>query len=551
MKRLIALLVLMLLLGGMALAQEETFSPGQPHTHTVDFRLYFETMTASIGDCSLSIQQKIYDAEQAQAILDVVERDLATLAQLTGQPCLPHTIYVAEKLFAGVQLFEDRLYCRAEDILSGEYREYLAGVAYGLSEPWKRIGLAGCAFGGEADLPALKEYFERAESLDMLTLFAAWFAEDFAASADLNAARQTAQALTGYILQADGLDGLRPADSQAYRQQWLSSLGVERDYHAPYPELDGEFTYGHSASYPLIIRTENGIELYLSPIPDVMDTPEQVYLLTYEAVCGPQQLIDGLRADAPEYAQAMKDNLDAGQIKIYMQAGEASYANWASREVHLAYPGSILHELVHVLARVYTAPDRYYMDRWKTEGLAEYLTLRYRPSALLVNLRYRQIAQMDLQPAPDDSPEIAEAKQHLRLANEMYLEQAEFPQGDCDVDVFLYERMLARALQSMEIQHNQVSSLSDTFNSVNSGSGATQRFINGLSYAEAFDFTAFLIENYSLDSFLDFCSRENVFFEDYYGLSYEEAIELWAGRLSLSAGPTATCCASCCPNQRP
>lgn len=113
MKRWVILLSCLLLAAFPACAEESAFKQGDPHTHTLDFRLWFETMSAETDACTLSIQQTIYDEAQADELLNRLRADLEAICALTGASLQPHTVYVAEKLFAGVQRFENRVYCRA------------------------------------------------------------------------------------------------------------------------------------------------------------------------------------------------------------------------------------------------------------------------------------------------------------------------------------------------------------------------------------------------------------------------------------------------------
>jgi len=97
--------LMLLTLCPAALARSEAFAPGEPHTHTLDFKLWFETMSAQSDACTLSIHEDVYDAAQADALLERVSEDLTAIRTLTGAAIQEHTVYVTKTLFAGVQRF--------------------------------------------------------------------------------------------------------------------------------------------------------------------------------------------------------------------------------------------------------------------------------------------------------------------------------------------------------------------------------------------------------------------------------------------------------------
>lgn len=257
-----------------------------------------------------------------------------------------------------------------------------------------------------------------------------------------------------------------------------------------------------------------------------METPAQVRAFLYEAIAGPQRVIDGLRADAPEYADYMEENF-SHPIKYYIDPDQEgySYANWASREIHVGFTSSIIHETMHILTRVYANSSRYYMDQWKIEGLAEYLTLKYAPSAGEKESIFRSMTVYDLTPSKWDSEQDALLKQTTLMANEFYQEQAgSLPECAEEVDAFLYSLSMAKALQA--VGNDEWNSVGDMFNSLNS-KNISQRFVNGLTYEESLSFTDYIIRTYSLQKFLDFCKDEDAYFEDFYDLPYEKAMEGW------------------------
>lgn len=530
MKKFLALcLCLLICLTGSARAavQKQGFSAGAPHTHTVDFRRWFETMSATQGACTLSIDKSIYDAKKAQELMDLVSYAAWMLTDLTDAPLQEHTIYVVKDLFAGIQRFDNRIYCRMEDIESGDYLPFMISAALGIEEPWKAIALQWMMTSSSIDRESLAEFYREIGDLNMLSLFPAYFSEEFMPSDYCKVAQLTAFSLGEYILKNYGFSALMQENCDEFRQEWLTWLGLDRQYVDFYAGCFDGFRYTHDKTYPLIAISPKGDTFYLQAIYDV-ETPEQVRSLIHEAMSAPQELIDNLRVDEPEYADKLEENLKLS-IKYYLEKDTGySYAHWSLREVHLGSSTSVVHETMHILTRITNYSDRYYMDRWKAEGIAEYLTLKYRPSVGTLEEYFWCMDSKNLRISLFDTTEQRESKALLKTTRQLYLERAEQPQIPQDIDAMLYNEMMARAIQ-MNSMENSVSSVSDAFNGFN-GTSATQRFINGMSYMEACSFSDYLIRNYSFKTFIDFCEN-NTAFEKVYNLSYEEAIAGWQAEL--------------------
>ena len=288
------------------------------------------------------------------------------------------------------------------------------------------------------------------------------------------------------------------------------------------------FRYKSSKSYPLIAVSPKGSEFYLLPIPD-METPEEVRAMMYDALIGVEELIENLRVDEPEYAEYLSKNFEL-PIKYYMEpdGDYSSYANWSLREIHLGYPSSIIHETMHILTRITATSDRYYMDIWKAEGLAEYLTYKYRPSEMEREGYFRRLTKDILTEFFWDSAETKETKAMFRAANEAYLERAPRPESAEEMDVWLYTQMLARAMQLAPMEETDMS-VSGVYGSV-AGPTKIKKNMNALSYTEACSFSDWLIRTHSFEKFVDFCEKSTAF-EKVYGLSYEDAMEGWRKEL--------------------
>ncbi len=92
------ILTLFLLFNSLAdVRADSVFTVGEPHASTLEFRQYFETMSATFGAGTLSIAQNVYEAAHADALWRTVMADWAALCEATGllpEELTPHTVYV-------------------------------------------------------------------------------------------------------------------------------------------------------------------------------------------------------------------------------------------------------------------------------------------------------------------------------------------------------------------------------------------------------------------------------------------------------------------------
>ena len=297
---------------------EALFSPGETHTSTLDFRQYFETISATQGACTMSIHQDIYQEDQAQKLWKIVQYDLQALSRLVemeAEQFEPFTIFVVQETFLGVERYDDRLYCTAGDIESGAYRQALTGVALGIEEYWKTLGLQNCLLDTSVDIAQLKTAYEQASDLDRLSMFISYFTEPFASAEESALAQQTATAITRYILEHYGIDALVGKDDIAYKQEWLQSIGVDRIYSDPYAQVLQDYRFTKANGYALVATTSLNHRFYLQPVED-MQTAKDVRIFLYEAAAYSQSLLDLFREEAPDYYKTVKSRWE-GQLNIF------------------------------------------------------------------------------------------------------------------------------------------------------------------------------------------------------------------------------------------
>lgn len=514
-KRLTALLLVCALLFSHAATESPLFIEGEPHASQLDFRLYFKTMTAHAGSCTVSIQQMIFDPDQAAQLYAQITADEAAFSALL--PAQPHTVYIVDNLPAGLQCIGSAVYCTAETVLNGSYRPWLAEAAYG-TQRWQSICLAGLAFGSEPDTAALAAWYETDANDDMLSLFPAYFVPEFASADELAMAEATAISLAGFIATQDGIDALLTANPYDYAPSWLASLGIDRTYADPYAGLLDGYTYGRNQFYTLIAISPKGDVFKMNPLSRDMHTPAQVRRTLCDLELAVDAMLNGIAQDAPEFHPILLHHYEA---PITYEFADSSYSltYHDNRRITIGAATSIVHETAHMIAPCTVDRISRYMDTWKVEALAEYLTLTYHPSAT-----EREHAFCELLSSTSEQPGDPEVSAFPAALHEIYLQYAPMPTTPQEVNMKLWYRadLLAARQHGIEVY-----TVSGTY----AGAGsASLELMNGneLSYIEAEWFACYLIDRYGLSTFMHYCMDEGgVAFEEAFGLSYPAAKEQW------------------------
>lgn len=512
--------LLVLLLPLACLAEAPLFTEGAPHASHLDYRQYFETMSAEVGVCTLAIAKDAYDADVARQLHAQVAADEAALAELGVMR--PHTVYVVKKPMAGMQRIGSAIYCTAAQMMDGSYRPWLTEAALGV-ETWRAVGLAGHVFGDSVDEAALSAWYADAVNDDMLSLFQAYFVEEFASAEERAMTAQTAAALVGWIIEQDGLNAAFTAEPSAYVQGWLASLGIERTYKDEYTGLLDGYTWTHNQFYPLIATSPKGDVFKLKPLFD-MDSPELVRMALCDLELAVDAILEGVGRDAPDWYPVLAKNVEGPITYEFGESDGYSITYFANRRVTVGGAQSLIHETTHMMTPCKIERISRYMDQWKVEGIAEFLTHAYyygRPEQAAV----WPLLQVDFS-STLDGPKAQKFYEHMR---DVYLCRAPMPETPGDMDLTLFWRAAVVAKSEMGMQLNSVSG-------VYAGAGsASLDAVNGneLSYTEAEWLASYLINRHGLSTFLHYCMDEGVSFEEAFGMSYEDAKADWLANRTL------------------
>ncbi|MCE5236263.1 MAG: hypothetical protein LLF87_09480, partial [Eubacteriales bacterium] len=459
--------------------------------------------------CTLNIETKIFDEARAARLLETVTGDLETVAaKILVKQDAPE-IYVVQKALHGAERIGYCVYCTAEDVESGAYREALVCEALNLDasvEWWKLKGLVAYAFGETADEAALHAYYEQTEDMDLLSLFPAYFVKEFASKEELNLAHETALSLTAYILEKYGAEAfLKKESGKDYRQEWLTDLGVQRAYADPYQESFEGYSYSASSQYPFIVTTDRQDVFYMLPLPDDVDTPKAIRDFLYLGKKGMAAVLAGIKEDAPDYYQTLADNY-SHPIRYYFKTGRGVSLSYYQDHKVVLTVGNIetyLHETIHIMIPLLMLTG---VDIWRYEGIADYLPYAYaelyREGDLVYDNCFSHLFGGNENYDAFDTEFFAKVR-------EIYLQHANRPAAPAALDLKLYwECRYEAALLDPQFKPALPCIPRTDF-----------------AFSKANILTDYLIEKYSLSEFLRYClAGDKIAFEDMFGMTFEQAL---------------------------
>lgn len=519
-----AAVVLFALLNPAAAEALPAFAPGEPHLSTPEYTLYFETVSASNGVTTISVQQKIYDEAQASALQQSVADDLAALyccASISPSEFIPHTVYIVERPVNGsIERQGNHVYCTAADIQSGAYRPLLYCAALGTEEYWIGAGLAELVLGAVPDDALLRKYFTDTDSLDLLSLSVPFFISDFASSVEITLARQTALSLCRFALTPSGVSALLHGDPTILRQEWLYHLGINRIYEDTAPELLSQYRFRAASQYSFIAVDPYQNTIYMKPMPDML-TAHDAHRFLADMLSASHTLFDLLASDAPEYAASVQNRFI--KLRTYCGNDSGSYSIPEYREVRLALAAGWFHEVGHILFPTVGGAN-FYTTMWQYEGLCNYLA----NDVYAFDAWQRQLFDALTLFSAMDEPQTVNHR-FMKRAVALYLKQDALPASASQVNVPLYRHAMAL----VPVLYPDDADRSDWAASVQAFYPALQsKNGNELTHEQAYSFTGWLIDQYSLSAFLDFCMQPQSF-DEAFGISYETALAAWLDWLSV------------------
>lgn len=502
---------------------------GGSHAGTGQYRSHLLMQTAKQGNLTFSVELSVYRPERAADWMARVSEDMQIVSGALSVVDKPLTVYVVKNLRNGmVQRAGNAVYCTVDDILNGTYRAALIEAMSEIPAYWKAVGLSGVLFEQPVDGAMLRGYYEQADDLDILSLFPAYFHKEFASDTEMLIARDTAFLLADYIIREHGMGIFLSEDRLSDRQDWLQSLGVNRDYNDQCADTLAGYRYEFwRDQYPLVVTTDRGDRIHMRFIEDDLDSPALVRMFLYEANVGVQAMLDGVAKEAPEYLQAVLYNCRKPVNVYFDPTALNSHASLTGTQIVLTSSYAYLHEVGHI----FTIPSSvgglpYAQEKWKYEGIAEYLSVSFYQTSHKKKNVYGYLEPAYSHDGDSDQPlDIWDAFE-ARVIKKYRQTHGDFPHSWKDFNVASYWKVKAY-MQTQDILANPgielgwILTIGKDTNWLGKMSGGYE-----LTYRQMYSFTDYLIETHGLSAFLKYCI-DNTTFEEAFGLPYEDAKAMW------------------------
>jgi hypothetical protein len=473
----------------------------------------FAAHSISTPQFTLRIHDQLYDPETSQVLYETVLADTTVLSELLALDRPLEITLVPETPSGDVLTAGNALICTPDDVLEGDYQKALVQAATGFDELWKLAGVYGLAFGEAVDEAELVAYYSEEENRNTLSLFPTYFLSAYTDRLTLNSAQDTAASFTNFILTTAGAEAFaQPIGQDAYRQDWLDSLGVTIPWQPLYDlSFLEDAQFSSSEDYELIITTDNRVYSFSD---NFVDTPEPIMQLLAYLHNGMDKLINTLQTDAPEHYPEIAAVWEA-PIYYYFDGNLiGSYREPAKHSIYLSGP-TTLYLFDETIYYLYPKAEGE-MQIWKNIGLADYLfTLADVPEPSYYS--FFQVSPDEL--TGDDAA-------YLTGIGNYYLAHADYPADLEDFDFgLLYEAMAMTSLTNPSLNINYPRIASRAIGEWTNQENAYLAYPgNSLSYPEAYLFTKYLVETYGLDAMLTYyASGATSAFKSTFGLSYTEA----------------------------
>ena len=168
------------------------------------------------------------------------------------------------------------------------------------------VGLARAVYDPESTGADFKAYYADEDHLSVLSLFAAYFIDDFTNRETVEMAECTAGEFVGYLLENGGLDRVIASPfSESDRNEWLRAIDVAAEYRNLYGmEFLEDAIYRENYRYPLIMR--HGVHQYNFLPLRSFATPVEVWKALSQYAEGMQTLWDHLAEYAPSTCERIR-----------------------------------------------------------------------------------------------------------------------------------------------------------------------------------------------------------------------------------------------------
>ena len=449
--------------------------------------------------------------DEISDLINLMQDDYSTLTSVFNLDTQIKCYIIADEYILGNDkaVYQNEvLICNESAVKSGGYRKAFAGAYIQSTEYWKQYGAYAHAFNCEYSNEEIKEHYANDKDLE-LTLFSAYFIGDFNNNTDK--AIKTAYSFGNFVISTYGYKNFIKANLTDYRTEYLSFLGVNREFNIPFDLswLDGATYRQKFLSYPLVISTANrvyNLDAFSSKRETAsFDTTERVlyHLSAGNAECA--KILNYIKINAPDsfdfVNQKYSDNLEYfisdREIKTCCDVN--------NRKIYLLDPSEYVHETIHAVTLKSNPTD----EAWIGEGVAEYLSRYVSKHISDVNNRfYLSFTDKTLTGGIAD---------FVNTVNTRYRNNG----GRFDTLPEFDFALLAKCIGETTLKDNSYKSqikFPYATNAICEFYSCTSKGGNVLTYPEAYAFTYYLIEKYGFNTVLNCCINYN--FDGVFGSNY-------------------------------
>ena len=309
-----------------------------------------------------------YSDDALRAYAKTLAADVLQLRERMGETTEKVTVYIAKRMLDDRPvLLGDHLFCTVDDMASGAYHEALCGACFGLTIPWKQVGLSEYAF-GTADEDLLRTYYSNKAHMLAASCAAVYFLSEVADAETIAAARKTAESITAFLIENEGFEAFLAAGSiEEILPAWAVHLGIETPVLPEGSAYTAAMTAKSDHTYLATLQIDNiGFRIEKGSF---AQTADELYRFLCRFYYGAELLIARIWAEVPQAGEIAAARFSE-PITICLTAPGKGTGSWTwKNRIDLVNEGAVWHELTHML--LYTEQkDRSYA--WQCEALAEH-----------------------------------------------------------------------------------------------------------------------------------------------------------------------------------
>lgn len=510
------LTVFILLLSGCE--SSEIIFTSTTHKKTNDYPITFQTFTALDQFLEINIKSDIYDEIEGKKLFEICKRDIDKIYKTTKLQNDKQTIYVIEEndyYLTGV--FSGKIFCTAESIIDGSYRQNLIKSVCSIQDKWKLVGLEAYIFDTDTyNNSELMNYYSKDVDLDILSFFEAYFIDDFVDENMMLIATDTAKSFSEYIISEYGIEILLSSNCINEKSNYLHFLGLKKEYKDLYYEIFEDYQFQKTEEYPLVVKTAKGDFFYIKPLKDDIETPIQIKEFLFHAQKSVDKLLDYIEKNAPKYYQSILERRNIPCSYYFIEENKDGLNYVDGQNIYLINSFAFVHETVHILIE-----NSVEEERLRCEGIAEYMSNEIYP--LMDNNKTKK-SLYNFMTANEFDDELT--RKSFNSLQQFYLENDVFPSNYLELNYPLLLKSIAYStLNYPEFKYLLGTGFGKSLGEI-VNYNKTDLFLAGneLTYPEAYLMTEYLVLKYGFEKVMNYSIENETFYQNF-GIEYEKMKE--------------------------